>query len=229
MVRITAELSVNTPTAYSNDRYKYRFGYTGGASHGQVIYKRPASSPSPSPSPMSNMSQKKTETQSSHGYDDKWMEVYSMFCMSNISSRINDINDTIIQTNLLVANNRQLREEHEKHEKREKREKREIDEKCEKERQKEEELKKAKEKEINHKLGKIIYRSRTGDLFEAQHSVQMTVVVVFDKKTGTSTQNSTQKVVWKDKVFETKQDWFSEMARLSAATVDEKIKIVTCE
>ena len=225
MVRITAELSVNTPTAYSNDRYKYRFGYTGGASHGQVIYKRPASSPSP----MSNMSQKKTETQSSHGYDDKWMEVYSMFCMSNISSRINDINDTIIQTNLLVANNRQLREEHEKHEKREKREKREIDEKCEKERQKEEELKKAKEKEINHKLGKIIYRSRTGDLFEAQHSVQMTVVVVFDKKTGTSTQNSTQKVVWKDKVFETKQDWFSEMARLSAATVDEKIKIVTCE
>ena len=222
MVRITAELSVNTPTAYSNDRYKYRFGYTGGASHGQVIYKRPASSPSP----MSNMSQKKTETQSSHGYDDKWMEVYSMFCMSNISSRINDINDTIIQTNLLVANNRQLREEHEK---REKREKREIDEKCEKERQKEEELKKAKEKEINHKLGKIIYRSRTGDLFEAQHSVQMTVVVVFDKKTGTSTQNSTQKVVWKDKVFETKQDWFSEMARLSAATVDEKIKIVTCE
>ena len=226
MVRITAELSVNTPTAYSNDRYKYRFGYTGGASHGQVIYKRPASSPSPSPSPMSNMSQKKTETQSSHGYDDKWMEVYSMFCMSNISSRINDINDTIIQTNLLVANNRQLREEHDKHEKREKRE---IDEKCEKERQKEEELKKAKEKEINHKLGKIIYRSRTGDLFEAQHSVQMTVVVVFDKKTGTSTQNSTQKVVWKDKVFETKQDWFSEMARLSAATVDEKIKIVTCE
>ena len=222
MVRITAELSVNTPTAYSNDRYKYRFGYTGGASHGQVIYKRPASSPSP----MSNMSQKKTETQSSHGYDDKWMEVYSMFCMSNISSRINDINDTIIQTNLLVANNRQLREEHEK---REKREKREIDEKCEKERQKEEELKKAKEQEINHKLGKIIYRSRTGDLFEAQHSVQMTVVVVFDKKTGTSTQNSTQKVVWKDKVFETKQDWFSEMARLSAATVDEKIKIVTCE
>ena len=169
------------------------------------------------------MSQKKTETQSSHGYDDKWMEVYSMFCMSNISSRINDINDTISQTNLLVANNRQLREEHEK------REKREIDEKCEKERQKEEELKKAKEKEINHKLGKIIYRSRTGDLFEAQHSVQMTVVVVFDKKTGTSTQNSTQKVVWKDKVFETKQDWFSEMARLSAATVDEKIKIVTCE
>jgi hypothetical protein len=225
MVRITAELSVNTPTAYSNDRYKYRFGYTGGASHGQVIYKRPTSSPSPSPSPspMSNMSQKKTETQSSHGYDDKWMEVYSMFCMSNISSRINDINDTISQTNLLVANNRQLREEHEK------REKREIDEKCEKERQKEEELKKAKEKEINHKLGKIIYRSRTGDLFEAQHSVQMTVVVVFDKKTGTSTQNSTQKVVWKDKVFETKQDWFSEMARLSAATVDEKIKIVTCE
>lgn len=209
MVRIIAELSVHTPTAYSNDRYKYRFGYTGGASHGQVIYKRPASSPSP----MSNMSQKKTETQSSHGYDDKWMEVYSMFCMSNISSRINDINDTISQTNLLVANNRQLREEHEK------REKREIDEKCEKERQKEEELKKAKEKEINHKLGKIIYRSRTGELFEARHSIHTTVVIVFDKKTGRSTRTHTQKVVWEDKVFETKQDWFSEMSRQCAASL----------
>jgi hypothetical protein len=48
----------------------------------------------------------------------------------------------------------------------------------------------------------------------------MTVVFVFDKKTGKSTQIWTQKVVWNDKVFETKQDWFSEMALLSAQLAD---------
>jgi uncharacterized FlaG/YvyC family protein len=225
MVRIIAELSVNTPTACSSDRYKYRFGYSGGGAMDQVIYKRPI--PAPSPAPMSNISQKKTETTSSLDSVDNRMNVCSMFCMSNISSKINDINDTISQTNLLMANSHRLREEHEK------REKREIDEKLEKkkEKEKEKELKKAKEneKEINHKLGKIIYRSRTGDVYEAHHSIHMTTVFVFDKKTGKSTQTITQKIVWEDKVFETKQDWFSEMAKSSAATADENMKVVRCE
>ena len=218
MVRIIAELSVNTPTACSNDRYKYRFGYCGGGgAMDQVIYKRPASSPAPAP--MSNISQKKTETQPSLDSDDNWMNVCSMFCMNNISSKINDINDTISQTNLFIANSRRLREEHEK---------REIDEK-EKEKENEERLKKEKKLEINHKLGKIIYRSRAGHVYEAQHSIHMTTVFVFDKKTGQSTQTRTQKVVWEDKVFETKQDWFSEMAKASAARADENMKIIRCE
>jgi uncharacterized FlaG/YvyC family protein len=110
---------------------------------------------------------------------------------------------------------------------------REIKEKSEKEKEKEEENEKEKEKEkekgIYHKLGKIIYRSRTGELFEARHSIHMTVVFVFDKKTGTSTQTHTQKVVWKDKVFETKQDWFSEMSRQCAAKADDNMKIVRCD
>ena len=235
MVRIIAELSVNTPTACSGDRYRYRFGYTGGGAHGhgQVIYNRPA----PAPAPKSSMSQKKTEkeplldayyNEDNEVFEDNRlnMNICSFYCMNNnISNRVNEIEDTISQTNLLIMNNRLLREKHEKHEKHE------IDEKLEKEKekQKEEELKKAKEKEINHKLGKIIYRSRTGDLFEAQHSIQTTTVFVFDKKTGKSTQTLTQKVVWNDKVFETKQDWFSEMASLSAAQADVNMKVVKCE
>ena len=93
----------------------------------------------------------------------------------------------------------------------------------------EKEKEKQKEKEINHKLGKIIYRSRTGELFKAHHSIHMTVVFIFDKKIGRSTQTHTQKVVWEDKVFETKQDWFSEMARQCAAKADDNMKIVRCD
>jgi hypothetical protein len=214
MVRVIAELSVNTPTACSGDRYKYRFGYSGGGAMEQVIYKRPA------PAPKSSMSQKKIENQPLLDiYDsvDNVLNICSLYCVNNISKRIDDINDTISQTNLLIMNNRLLREKHEK---------REIDQKA---KENEERLKKEKKTEINHKLGKIIYRSRTGDLFEAQHSIQMTTVFVFDKKTGQSTQTRTQKVVWEDKVFETKQDWFSEMTRVSAQRADENMKVVRCE
>ena len=227
MVRVIAELSVNTPTACSSDRYKYRFGYSeGGGATGQITYKRPA------PAPKSSMSQKKTEHQplldtwdnvdnvDNVDIVDSGTNICSLYCMNNnISNKVNEIEETINETNKMILMNRQLREKHEKHEKHEKREKREIDEKCEKE----------KQPEINRKLGKIIYRSRTGDLFEAHHSVQITIVFVFDKKTGESSQTRTQKIVWNDKVFETKQDWFSEMARVSAQRADENMKVVRSE
>ena len=88
---------------------------------------------------------------------------------------------------------------------------------------------KEKLKEINHKLGKLIYRSRTGDLFEAYHSIHMTEFVVVDKKNGQRVKNKTQKIFWNDRIFETKQDWFSEMAKLSSSKADETMKIVRCE
>ena len=98
------------------------------------------------------------------------------------------------------------------------------------EKQKEEELKKAKEKGIDSKLGRIIYRSRTSELFEAHHSIHMTVSFVYDKRTRQSTKTYTQKVVWNGRVFETKQDWFSEMARLSVVqTIGDNAEIVRCE
>ena len=222
MVRVIAELSVNTPTACSSDRYKYRFGYSGGGAHGheQVIYKRPA------PAPKSSMSQRKTEHQplldvcdndDIVDIGDNGTNICSIYCMNNnistISRKVSEIEDTINETNKMILMNRQLREKHEK---------REIDEK-------EKEKEKEKQPEINRKLGKIIYRSRTGDLFEAHHSVHMTVVFVFDKKTGDSTQTTTQKVVWNDKVFETKQYWFSEMAKVSAQRADDNMMVVRCE
>ena len=207
MVRIIAELSVHTPTASSGDRYKYRYGYGGGGcdNRQQIIYRRPA------PALGEKMSQKKSEKQPLlvmvETHDDDERDTINLdYCDSNF------INSEIDKINTMVDINRNLHEMQQM---------REIIEKSEKE--------KEKEKEINHKLGKIIYRSRTGELFEARHSIHMTVVIVFDKKTGRSTQTQTQKVVWEDKVFETKQDWFSEMARKCAAKADENMKIVRCD
>jgi uncharacterized FlaG/YvyC family protein len=207
MVRIIAELSVNVPTASSGDRYKYRYGYGGGGcdNRQQIIYRRPA------PALGEKMSQKKSEKQPllviGETEDDAGDTINMDYCGSNF------INSHIDKINTMVAVHHNMCEMHEMQQMRE------INEKSEKE----------KEKGINHKLGKIIYRSRTGELFEAHHSIHMTVVFVFDKKTGTSTQTHTQKVVWKDKVFETKQDWFSEMARQCAAKADDNMKIVRCD
>lgn len=223
MVRIIADLSVHTPTASSGDRYKYRFGYGGGGcdNRQQIIYRRPA------PALGEKMSQKKSEKQplivTDETEDDNTCDTINLdYGDSNfINSQIDKINETTLRINTMVAAHRNVHEMQQMHEINEKSEK-------EKEKEKEEELKKAKEKEkgIYHKLGKIIYRSRTGELFEARHSIHMTVVFVFDKKTGTSTRTHTQKVVWEDKVFETKQDWFSEMARKCAAKADDNMKIV---
>jgi uncharacterized FlaG/YvyC family protein len=206
MVRIIAELSVNVPTASSGDRYKYRYGYGGGGcdNRQQIIYRRPA------PALGEKMSQKKSEKQPwlviGETEDDAGDTINMDYCGSNfINSHIDKIN-TMVAVHHNMCEMQQMRE---------------INEKSEKE--------KEKEKGINHKLGKIIYRSRTGELFEAHHSIHMTVVFVFDKKTGTSTQTHTQKVIWKDKVFETKQDWFSEMARQCAAKADDNMKIVRCD
>ena len=122
MVRVIAELSVNTPTACSSDRYKYRFGYSGGRAHGQeqVIYKRPA------PAPKSSMSQRKTEQQplldvcDNDNNGDNGTNICSIYCMNNnISRKVSEIEDTINETNKMILMNRQLREKHEKHEKRE--------------------------------------------------------------------------------------------------------------
>jgi hypothetical protein len=221
MVRIIAELSINAPTASSGDRYKYRYGYGGGGcdNRQQIIYRRPA------PALGEKMSQKKSEKQpllviGETEDDDVGDTINIDYCSSNfINSQIDNPVDKI---NTMVDTHRNMHEMQQM---------REINEKSKKENEKEEELKKEKEKqkEINHKLGKIIYRSRTGDIYEAQHSIHMTVVFIFDKKTGRSTQTKTQKVVWKDKVFETKQDWFSEMARQCAAKSDDNMKIVRCD
>jgi len=221
MVRIIAELSINMPTASSGDRYKYRYG-CGGDGGGykerqQIIYKRPASA----------LGEKKYEKQQSTmdsnngGEGGEGGEGFNDYQSNIINSRIDAINEQTDHINTMIATHRDMRE------------KQQMREKCENSEKEKEEMKKEEEskgaKVINPKLGKIIYRSRTGELFFAQHSVQLTTTFVFDKKTGQSTQSQTQKIVWNDKVFETKQDWFSEMARLCIDRAEENMKIVRCD
>ena len=182
MVRIVAELSINTPTASSSDRNKYRYGCGSGGYNGlqQIVYKRPA-----------------------------------LAMGENMSEKATTGNNTLVATQSDV------------HQKIETQQMREIYEKSEKEKEKEKE--KEREKSINRNLGKINYHSRTGEVFTAQHSIQMTVVLIFDKKTGHSTRTQTEKVIWKDKLFGTKQAWFSEMAKLSIEHAAENMKIVRCD
>jgi hypothetical protein len=88
---------------------------------------------------------------------------------------------------------------------------------------------KEKESEVIHKLGRIIYRTRTGDVFEALHSTQASLRVVLDKITLKETTVKTHKIVWNNQVFETKQACFSAMANFVANRVDVNMEIARCE
>ena len=216
MVRIIAELSINTPTASSGDRYKYRYGCGGGGynERQQIVYKRPASAV------VEKEKEKEKQPLLVNGDNSREEDgVFNGYQSNVIGAHIEAINDTTIRINTMIATHRDMRENQQ------------MREKCgnsEKEKEKEKEDMKGVQV-INQKLGKIIYLSRTGELFFAQHSVQLTTTFVFDKTRGESIQSQTQKVVWNNKVFETKQDWFREMARLCIDRAEEQMKIVRCD
>jgi uncharacterized membrane protein YfhO len=209
MVRIVAQVSVNTPTASSGDRYKYRYGYGGGGGswgRQQIVYKRPA------------LDLGEKQPLSMNGINEE--DGFNSYQSNMINSRIDALNEQTAYINTMITTHRDMRG---------KQETQQVRENCgnsdkEKEKAKEEEELK-KTKIINPKLGKVIYRSRTGEQFVAQHSMQMTIVI--EKRTGKSWK--TQKIVWNDKVFETKEIWFSEMARLCVDRAEEKMKIVRCD
>ena len=209
MVRVVAEISINSPTASSCDRYKYRYGSGQGSCNNnqRTIYRRPA------PPTEEKMSQKQSEKQpllvNGDDADDNIVDTNNIG-VAIIDVRFNKIDEAVDRINTIVGERRNMVEMQQM---------REINRNSEKE----------KFKEINHKLGKLIYRSRTGDLFEAYHSIHMTEFVVVDKKNGQRVKNKTQKIFWNDRIFETKQDWFSEMAKLSSSRADETMKIVRCE
>jgi len=213
MVRVIAEISINSPTASSCDRYKYRYGCGQGSCNNnqRTIYKRPA------PPTEGKMSQKQSEKQpllvNDDDADDNIIDANNIG-VAIIDDRFNKIDEAVDRINTIVGERRNMVEMQQM---------REINRNSEKEKEKE------KLKEINYKLGKIIYRSRTGDLFEAYHSIHLTEFVVVDKKNGQCVKNKTQKIFWNDRIFETKQDWFSEMANLSYSKADETMKIVRCE
>ena len=217
MVRVVAEISINSPTASSCDRYKYRYGCGQGSCNNnqRIIYRRPA------PPTGEKMSQKQSEKQpllvNDDDADDNIIDTNTIG-VAIIDDRFNKIEEAVDRINTVVGERRNMVEMQQM---------REINRNSEK--QKEKEKEKEKLKEINHKLGKLIYRSRTGDLFEAYHSIHLTEFVVVDKKNGQRVKNKTQKIFWNDRIFETKQDWFSEMAKLSSSKADETMKIVRCE
>ena len=111
---------------------------------------------------------------------------------------------------------RRRQEQEESARKREQEEKRKQEDKRRQEEQRKREQDE-KEREINYKLGEIIYATPNGKLFRAHHSTCMTVSSICDKKTKKMVETYTEKVVWNDRLFESKQDWFSEMRRLSVA------------
>ena len=214
MVRIITEVSVNSPTASSSDRYKYRYGCAKGITSQKTIYRRPA------PPSEEKISQKHSEKQpllvNDYEGDADAVDYNINININNPSAKIInncfiEVDETVNRINTIVDAHRNTIETQQM---------REINRKSEKEKEKE------KMREINYKLGKIIYRSRTGDVYEAYHSIHVTVIVVFDKKTRESTPTQTQKVVWNERIFETKQDWFSEMAKISISRADENMKIV---
>jgi hypothetical protein len=189
MVRVIAELST-IPLASSSlsDRYKYRYGCGGG--------------------------------------DDE----RGCGCGGEtIKKHLAEINETNTRISMMVEIRRNMQKLHEKQQKREMNEKSEKEKQEQREREQEEELRRQerriqereqeerRKKEINTKLGKIIYKTRYGDVFEAHHSIHMTVNSSYDRKTRKMVQTYTEKIIWEDRVFESKQEWFSEMNRQCAA------------
>lgn len=237
MVRVIAELSANTPASSSMDRYRFRYGY-GSGDCGAFVYKRPA------PIPEEKVPEKQVETIPllvlSGGDDDDVGERGREIINSNLAK----INETNTRISMMVEIRRNM---HKLQEKQETQQMREINEKSEKEkrereqeerrrheqekekeerRRQEQEKEERRKKQINSKLGKIIYKTRNGGVFEAHHSIHMTVKSVYDRKMGDTVKTYTEKIIWNDQVFETKQDWFSEMNKLSIAEADSKMQIV---
>jgi hypothetical protein len=206
MVRVIAEISVHSPTASSNERHKYQHGYqkneyvANNMKEQQTVYKRP----------VLNGGGGCCGGGDSSGMDKKPMSDavgdYIIGCISNILEK-NEREQREQQ--------QEQREQHEQQEQQEQQEQREQQEQQER-----------KKKEINTKLGKIIYKTRAGGVFEAYHSVHMTVNYNYDRKTGHMVQTYTEKIIWNDRVFESKQEWFSVMNRLSVAEADANMKIV---
>ena len=226
MVRVIAELST------SSEQYNYNRMYDGSVGSANSVatsfaYTRPA------PAPCEKMSQKRVEkipllVTNGCGDNDEDEGGDGGVYINNNLAKINETNRRIsvmveMRRNIhKMQETQQMREINQKSEKLEENrkleEKRKQEEKRkrEEERKQEEERKKyEKEREINYKLGEIIYATPNGKLFCAHHSTCMTVRSIYDKKTKKMVETYTEKVIWNERVFDSKQDWFSEMRRLS--------------
>ena len=213
MVRVIAELSTISPVSSSSDRYKYRHGC--GCSGDVFTYRRPAFAGGGGGGENGD-GERGAETIKKH--------------LDEINERNNRITMMVeIRRNMQkIHEKQQVREINEKSQKeKQEREKRQREKEQEEERRREErEQEERKKMEINPKLGKIIYKTRNGGVFEAHHSIHMTVNSNYDRKTRQMVQTYTEKIIWNDSVFESKQEWFSAMNRLSAEEADANMKVM---
>ena len=197
MVRVIAELFAISPVSSSSDRYKYRHGC------GAV----------------------------GDDYKDEHERVRGA---ETIKKQLDAIHERNKRISMMVEIRRNMQKIHEKQEVREINEKSEKEKQEREQREQEEERRRIQEreqeerrkKEINTKLGKIIYKTRNGGVFEAHHSIHMTVNSNYDRKTRQMVQTYTEKIIWNDRVFESKQEWFSEMNRQCVPIADEDMKVV---
>jgi hypothetical protein len=209
MVRVIAEMSTVSPVSSSNERYKYRHGSSGDT----FSYRRQANASGGGGGGDIDDGERGAET---------------------IKKQLDTIHERNKRITMMVEIRRNMQKIHEKQEVREINEKSEKEKQEREQREQEEERRRIQEreqeerrkKEINTKLGKIIYKTRNGGVFEAHHSIHMTVNSNYDRKTRQMVQTYTEKIIWNDRVFESKQEWFSEMNRLSAAEADVNMKIV---
>ena len=204
MVKIIAESSPTSPTVISRDRYKYRYGYGYKDNDSQravgetTVYRRPVVKKKDM---ILDIDKTKNDNEGAMNYC-----IHIIANKFNILDTICDKIDTIVSKRPQIAEhcNNDLRDE--VHETREINQKSSLHEK---EKEKEKEKERERREMINKKLGKIVYHSRFGEKFVAEHSTQLHIYSdKYDKKI------MTHKVVWNDRIFQTKKEWFSEMEKL---------------
>ena len=249
MVRVIADTSCHSPTASSCDRYKYRYGYnyhshnTSKNEREETVYKRPASAMKGKAVPKREKDHVVRGGGEDGEVDDGCMKYYIDVIADkfNKANNICDAIDTIIAMRPKVMWPAIMHKDDEDDEDGEmKIEKEEQERKRELERERERERERVKEREedekrkmmmINKKLGKIVYHSNSGQKFTADHSIHSHSYSYFDKKTKQTTTITTQKIVWNDKIYNSKEIWFREMALASSVRshMDENMKIMRCE
>ena len=238
MVRVIAETSCNSPTASSCDRYKYRYGCnyqsrnSGKNEREETIYRRPVSALKGKPVSKKEKDPVDEGVEGGEGVEgveggEGVIENRNgcvNYYIDIIKEKFNNVNNICDAIDNIIMMRPKIREMHEGCEINKKslnsemkmkieEEERER-EKEEREREKEEREKEEKRKllMINKKLGQIIYHSLSGEKFTAAHSIYLHSESHFDKKTKQMITNTTQKIVWNDKIYNSKEIWFREMA-----------------
>jgi hypothetical protein len=248
MVRIIADTSCQSPTASSCDRYKYRYGCnyhsrnTSKNEREETVYKRPVSASAMKGKAVSKKEKDLIVRDGGEGGEggeggkvienvDGCMKYYIDIIADKFikANNICDTIDTIIAMRPQIMWATKKCDDDNNHEMKIK----EDQEKQEREKEKEREWEEEKRKMmmINKKLGQIIYHSTSGEKFTAFHSIHSHSYSYFDKKTRQMTTITTQKIVWNDKIYNSKEIWFREMAMSSLSAdppMDENVKIMRC-